>query len=313
MMVALLLYAHARGIRSSRAIERACVEDVAYRVIAAQTKPDHATIARSVERHQATLAGVFGAVLGLCAKAGLVGVNVLAVDGSKVSANTSRETNVDYERLAREILEEHRAVDAAEDEQFGDRRGDELPPGLATSNGRQQWFKEAKRWLDDQRAERAAPIARDRPKRVKEAERRLDEELWTELRAEDAYQRYRAGGRDRRGGRFGPAATPKPYTPPATAQGTINTADPDSRLVKGQHGWLQGYNAQAAANEHQIVIAAEIQVVSPDFGHLEPMVAAARRELQAIGIPELPRAVSLTLATGTPNRSNAWPAMASPS
>jgi transposase len=291
MMVALLLYAHARGIRSSRAIERACVEDVAYRVIAAQTKPDHATIARFVERHQEALAEVFGDVLRLCASAGLVGVNVVAVDGSKVSANASREANVDYERLAREILEDHRAVDAEEDERFGDRRGDELPPELATSNGRQQWFKEAKRWLDDQRAAEAAPIRRDRPKRVREAKRRLDEELWTELRAEAAYQRYRAAGRDRRGGRFGPAAVPKPYTPPERPQGTINTTDLDSRLVKGQHGWLQGYNAQAAANEQQIVIAAEIQVVSPDFGHLEPIVHAACRELQAAGVSELPRAV----------------------
>src|SRR3954463_4570873 len=113
MMVALVLYAYARGNRSSRAIERACVEDVVYRVIAAQTKPDHATIARFVERHHDALADVFGAVLGLCAKAGLVGVNVVAVDGSTVSGNPSRETNVDYERLAREIIEEHRAVDAA--------------------------------------------------------------------------------------------------------------------------------------------------------------------------------------------------------
>ena len=111
MMVALILYGHARGVRSSRAIERVCVEDVAYRVIAAQAKPDHATIARFVERHQVALAGVFGAVLGLCAKAGLVGVSVVAVDGSKVSGNASRETNVDYERLAREIIEEHRAID----------------------------------------------------------------------------------------------------------------------------------------------------------------------------------------------------------
>ena len=73
MMVALILYAYARGTRSSRAIERACIEDIAFRVIAAQNKPDHATIARFVERHQDALAGVFGSVLGLCAKAGLVG------------------------------------------------------------------------------------------------------------------------------------------------------------------------------------------------------------------------------------------------
>jgi transposase len=291
MVVALLLYAYARGVRSSRAIERACIEDVAYRVIAAQHKPDHATIARFVERHQAALADVFGSVLGLCAKAGLVGVNVVAIDGSKVSANASREATVDYQRLAREVLEEAQAVDAQEDALYGDKRGDELPPELATSNGRQKWLANAKRWLDDQRAQQAAPIPRERPKRVKEANRRLDEELWTEIRANTAYERYRAKGVDRRGGRLGPNTVPKPYTPPEVPRGQINTTDLDSRMVKGQHGWLQGYNAQAAINEHQIVIAAEIAVVSPDFGHLAPMVAAARRELATAGITDAPKVV----------------------
>jgi len=210
VIVAVLLYAYARGVRSSRRIERACVEDVAYRVVAAQQKPDHATLARFVERHQSALAEVFGGVLELCAKAGLVGVNVVAVDGSKVSANASREATVDYERLAREVLEEAQAIDAEEDERLGDRRGDELPPEVATSAGRRQWFKEASRWLDDQRAEEAAPISRDRPKRVKEAKRRMDEQLFTEMRAEEAYQRYRAKGKDRRGGRLGPNTVPGP-------------------------------------------------------------------------------------------------------
>jgi transposase len=277
MIVAVLLYAYARGVRSSRRIERACVEDVAYRVLSAQHKPDHATLARFVERQQKALAGVFGSVLGLCAKAGLVGVNVVAVDGSKISANASREATVDHERVAREVLEEARAVDAEEDARFGDRRGDELPPELATSSGREAWFRAARRWLDDERADQAAPVPRDRPQRVKEAKRRMDEQLFTEMRAEDAYQRYRAKGKDRRGGRLGPNTVPKPYTPPPAPQGTINLTDPDSRMVKGQHGWLQGYNAQAASNEHQIVIAAEIEVVSPDFGHLERTVTAARR------------------------------------
>src|SRR5918998_2764278 len=122
MMLGLILYAYARGVRSSRRIERACVEDVAYRVLAAQQKPDHATLARFVERHQDALAEVFGGVLGLCAKAGLVGVNVVAVDGSKVSANASREATVDYERLAREIIESGLQTDAEENERFGDRR-----------------------------------------------------------------------------------------------------------------------------------------------------------------------------------------------
>src|SRR3954452_2123516 len=284
MMVALVLYAYARGTRSSRAIERACIEDIAYRVIAAQRKPDHATLARFIERHQSALAEVFGSVLGLCARAGLVGVNVVAVDGSKVSANASREANLDYERLAREAIEDARAKDAEEDERFGDRRGDELPPELATSNGREKWFKAARRWLDDERAEQAAPIPRDRPTRLREAKRRMDEQRLTEMRAEQSYQRYRATGKDRRGGRLGPNTTPKPYTPPQLPPGEINTTDLDSRMVKGQHGFLQGYNAQAAATAEQIVIAAEIEVVSPDFGPLERTVGAiARRELEASG------------------------------
>jgi transposase len=119
MMVALLLYAYARGIRSSRMIERSCEEDVAYRVIAAQQRPDHATIARFVERHADALAGLFAAVLELCARAGLARVGVVAIDGTKLLANASRDANLDYEQIAREILEEVQAVDAAEDEAFG--------------------------------------------------------------------------------------------------------------------------------------------------------------------------------------------------
>ncbi len=94
MMVALLLYAYARGMRSSRGIERACEEDVAFRVIAAHQRPDHATIARFIGRHQDALAGLFGEVLGLCARAGLAGVGVIAIDGTKVLANASRDANL---------------------------------------------------------------------------------------------------------------------------------------------------------------------------------------------------------------------------
>ena len=103
MMVAVLLYGYARGIRSSRLIERACEEDVAFRVLAAQQRPDHATIARFIERHEAALAGLFGEVLLLCARSGLAKVGVIAIDGTKVNANASRDANVDYEQLAREI------------------------------------------------------------------------------------------------------------------------------------------------------------------------------------------------------------------
>jgi transposase len=291
MMVALLLYAYARGMRSARAIERACEEDVAYRVIAAQQKPDHATIARFVERHERALAGLFGAVLGLCAEAGLAKVGLVAIDGTKVHANASRDATTDYERIAREILEEAKAVDAAEDELYGDARGDELPAELASAQGRRKWLSEAKRRLDEQRGREARPIPRSRQKRLKESKRRLDEELWTECQANAAYEAYRARGVMKNGRRLGSNTTPKPYTPPDTPQGTINTTDLDSRLVKGMRGWLQGYNAQAATNEQQIVIAAEVMVASPDFGHLEPMLSAARAELQTAGVTDTPEVV----------------------
>ena len=288
MMVALLLYAYARGTRSSRQIERGCEEDVALRVLAAQQRPDHATIARFVERHQDAIAGLFGEVLSLCAKQGLVSVGVIAVDGTKVAGNASRNANVDYERIAREILEEARAVDAAEDERYGDARGDELPEQLRTGEGRRAWLREAKRQLEEQRAREAQPVARDRGKRLKEAKRRLDEELWSELRANRAYEHYRTG-RMKDGRRFG--RPPDPYTPPPAPQGQINITDPDSHVLKGPRGrgFMQGYNAQAVANEHQIVIAAEVMTVAPDFGHLEPMLDAAQRELHAAGVSDIPQ------------------------
>src|SRR6478672_77493 len=120
MVVALLLYAYSRGVRSARAIERACVEDVAFKVIAMMETPDHSTIARFVDRHEAALAGLFGQVLGLCAEAGLVRPGVVAIDGTRMAGNASRESTLRFEEIAREILAEARAIDEAEDELYGD-------------------------------------------------------------------------------------------------------------------------------------------------------------------------------------------------
>src|SRR3954466_12437521 len=286
MMVALLLYAYARGIRSSRVIERACDEDVAFRVLAAQQRPDHATIARFVERHQDAIAGLFGEVLTLCARSGLVKVGVIAVDGTKVHANASRNENLDYEQLAREILEEAKAIDAAEDELYGEARGDELPPELATEQGRRGWPRRANPPPEAERASTPQPVPRSRPKRLAEAKRRLEEELWTEVRANEAYEAYRARGRMKDGRPFG--KPPTPYTPPATPDGRINVTDPDSRVVKGLRGFIQGYNAQAVTNEHQVVLAAEVLSIAPDFGQLEPMLDATQHELDAAGITDRP-------------------------
>lgn len=153
MMVSLLLYAYARGERSSRGIERRCVEDVAYRVIAGQQKPDHATIARFRARHEDALSELFSSVLGLCKQAGLVKVGVIAIDGTKVHANASHHSNLDYEQPAKEILKEAAELDAAEDELYGDARGDELPEHLQTREGRRSALAEAKRKLESEREE----------------------------------------------------------------------------------------------------------------------------------------------------------------
>ena len=151
MMIALLLYAYATKQRSSRGIEIHCRQDIAYRVIAANRVPDHATVARFVCRHEVALGELFGSVLALCAKAGLVGTGVVAIDGTKLAANASREANLDYGRIAREIVAEAKATDEAEDELFGEARGDELPEELQTSAGRRKWLREAKQALEAER------------------------------------------------------------------------------------------------------------------------------------------------------------------
>jgi hypothetical protein len=108
---------------------------------------DHTTIARFRQRHAAPLAELFGEGLALCAEAGLVRVGVIAVDGTKVAANASVQATRDYEQIAREILAEADAVDAEEDERFGDARGDELPPEFATAQGRRGWLRDVSRDL----------------------------------------------------------------------------------------------------------------------------------------------------------------------
>ena len=289
MMVALLLYAYCKGQRSSRVIERECTDDVACRVIAANQRPDHTTIARFRQRHEDSLARLFGEVLAICAQAGLVSVGVIAIDGTKVHANACHHANRDYEQLAREILEEAKSVDALEDEQFGEARGDELPPQLRTAQGRRGWLREAKRRLDDKRAAEAKPIPRSRPARVSQSKRRLEEELFVECQANATYEAYRARGVMKNGRRFG--RPPDPYQPPDTPTGKVNVTDPDSRNLKTTRGYMQSYNVQAAVNERQIVVAAEINIDSPDFGHLGPMAGAAERELQAAGVTEKPQVI----------------------
>ena len=113
--------------------------------------PDHATIARFVERHEAALAELFGQVLGLCAQAGLVRPGVVAIDGTRMAGNASRESTLDFGAIAREILADARATDEAEDAEFGEARGDELPEELRTREGRAEFFRRAREQRDRER------------------------------------------------------------------------------------------------------------------------------------------------------------------
>src|SRR5215470_6569855 len=157
MLLALLIYGYAVGVRSSRRIERACTEDVAFRVVCAQDVPDHATIARFRRAHFADAAAMgqlFAEVLVLAARAGLGRLGLIAVDGTKIAANASKDANRAEQRLrelAAQILAEAEAVDAAEDELYGDARGDELPAELADPKTRAERIRTALAGLEAER------------------------------------------------------------------------------------------------------------------------------------------------------------------
>jgi len=264
MMVALLLYAYAVGERSSRAIERRCREDVAFRVICANQTPDHATIARFRVRHQEAFGSVFTGVLRLCAAAGLVRVGVIAVDGTKIRANAAISSNRRYEAVSDEvtrILWEADAADAADDAEHGEARGDELPGDLR---------------------DRSSRLAR-----LRAAKQRLDAEAADARRAYDARQAERARVEAERGRRL---RGRKPKKPPAQVSPTarVNTTDPESGLMHTRQGIVQGYNAQLVATEDQIVIACDVTNIGNDQPLLAPMASLARDELAAAGVGTLP-------------------------
>ena len=260
MMVALLLYAYAVGERSSRRIERRCVEDVAFRVIAANRAPDHTTIARFRQRHAERLAELFVQVLALCAKAGMVRVGTVAVDGTKLAANAGISANRTYEKIRQEverILAEADEVDAAEDERFGDARGDELPEELADPVTRRERLERAKRELE---AEHAARVA--------------EHEAMLARRAEHA-ERTGRNPKGRPPGK-GPGAEP-----PADAK--RNITDPDSQIMHCRGALVQAFNAQALVGDGRVIIAADVTTSPNDSHQLLPMLDAARENLQAIG------------------------------
>lgn len=254
MMLGVLVYAYCTGERSSRRIERRLGDDVAYRVLAANQRPDHATLARFRRRHQGAIAGLFAQVLGLCVRAGLVDTGVVAIDGTKFGADASFFANRTREQLAAEILAEAEATDAAEAEMFGDRRGDELPAEWSGTRDRRERIRAALAELDRQ-------TARDYETRMAE---RAAKEAAT--------------------GRALTGPKPSPEAARRAKPRRANTTDPHSRIIaNASKGVVQGYNAQAAATAAQIVVAAEVTATANDQPHLVPVTTAAIENLADAG------------------------------
>jgi hypothetical protein len=266
MMVALLLYAYCHGVRSSREIERRCVRDVAFRVVAGGHRPDHATIARFRARHEAALQSLFTEILRLCAEAGLVRLALLAVDGTKVGADASWSANRTLEQLEAELgeaaagmLAEAAALDAAEDARFGGERGDELPEALRTRTGR------------------AVRLAEARDRLAAERQSRLDEH---QAKIE-AWQARRAAGL--RGGR-----KPGPRPPAGSANSgsplRANSTDPQARTMRSKNTMIVGYNAQAVVTVDQLIVGATVLQKEVDRNVLHDVLAVARDQLTAAGV-----------------------------
>jgi transposase len=266
MLLGVLLYAYCTGVRSSRQIERRCHEDVAFRVLAGNSSPDHVTIARFRVRHEHALAGLLVQSLQLCAAAGMIRLGLVALDGTKVEANAAaaaNRTHAALEQQVAELLAQAAEADRAEDQEHAAGPSQALPRALAGRAERLTRLQQAKAQLE---AEAAA--------RQQRYQQRVAE-LAAAARA--------------RGKRPRPHIRPRRRDEAPNPTATVNTTDPDSRFVHGNGRTLQGYNAQAAATTEQIVVAAELTQQANDLQQLAPMLAAIRTTLTSAGIAAWPQ------------------------
>ena len=258
VLLALLIYAYAHGIRSSRAIERLCGRDAGFRFIVGSAIPDHSVIARFRQRHVERMQAVFLAVLELCREAGLVRLGLVALDGTKVRAHAALDANRTASSIEAEIarmLAEAEALDLREDRQFGNRRGDELPDGLIGATDRQARLLACKEKLARRAAEAAAC------QEAKVAARAAEEQ---------------ATGKRRRGRK------PKPPDPTVDPDAVANVTDPQSGIMKTRQGWVQGYNAQIVVTRDQIILAADVTTQANDSHQLAVMLDQAQANVEAV-------------------------------
>jgi transposase len=322
MMVVLLLYAYCVGLPSSRKIEKACWEDAAFRVLTGNQQPDHSRVSDFRRRHLDALAGLFIQVLRLCQKAGLVSLGTVALDGTKVKANASKHKAMSHERMLkserqleaemRALLRKAEIIDAQEDGQYGQgNRGDELPVELHRRSSRLEWIRKAKAELE---AEAAAAKARQRQEQAEAAEleaaqtegggdaqlsRRAARRARGARKRVDDAQKLAIETAEAAGlespvftAKLDAVAMPQRQLPRDTSgkpkpQAQRNFTDPDSHILKGADGWIQGYNCQAAVDgDHQVIVAIGVSNQPSDAVHLLPML----ERIQANTV-ELPNAL----------------------
>lgn len=267
MMLRVLLYGYCRGVASSRKIEQATYEDVAFRFLSADTHPDHDTIAAFRKRHLKALGGLFFQVLQLCQKAGLVKLGHVAIDGTKIKANASKHKAMSYDRMSEteerlrqeveELLRRAAATDEAEDAQYGKgKSGDELPAELARRESRLKKIREAKAELEREAKEKAEKARVDAEAKI------------AERREKEAQTGKKAGGHD--------PNVPDPEQAKPDPKAQRNFTDPESRIMPdgaNKGSFVQGYNAQAAVDSQtQVIVAAEITQETNDSQQLLPMI-----------------------------------------
>ena len=274
LMLRLLLYGYASGVYSSRQIETRTYEDVAFRYLAGDQHPDHATLAEFRKRHLEALAGLFTQALLLCEKAGLVKLGHVSIDGTKIKANASKHKAQSYarmgeteQRLKREIdalLARAEAADAAEDAQYGkSQRGDELPQELARRESRLKKIQQAKAELEQEAREKA------------EQERAAAEARLAQRREQERRTGKKARGRQ--------PQVPDPEQAQPEAKAQRNFTDPESRIMPdgaNKGSFLQGYNAQAAVDATaQVIVAADLTQQANDKEQLLPMLAQVKTNM----------------------------------
>ncbi len=248
MMVKILVYAIIKGIHSSRKIEKALYEDVAMRILSANQQPDHWTLSEFRRRHLEALGELFVQTVQLAEKAGLVKLNHVAVDGTKIKANASKHRAMSYGRMEKEetrlreeieqILEQMEQVDREEDKKYGNRRGDELPEELSTRQQRLKAIKEAKAALEEE--------AKEKHRRAQDQRKQEAEKRGKPYRPRKSEEEARPNPKDQR-----------------------NFTDPESRIMKDSNkAFIQGYNAQAAVDvETHIIVGAELSNQAADSPH----------------------------------------------